>query len=83
MNYLIKFTDNGKDEGRRQEVWSDNRDENVWYCVEDLTETPEDATVSRDLFSGHEFIDAVKLGFRIAKRGYDDIEVVEVPWEEA
>lgn len=83
MEFIIKFTDNEKDEGRRQEVWSANKDENVWFCVKDLNDTPEDAIIGRDLFDAIDFIEAVKLGFRIAKLGYDGIEVVEEPWEEA
>lgn len=82
MNYVFRITDNEKDEGRRQEVWSDNREEDVWFCVKDLNETPEDAVVGRDLFDAQDFIAAVRLGIRIAKRGYDDIEIVEEPWEE-
>lgn len=80
--YIIKFSDNEKDEGRRQEVWSENKDEDVWFCVTDLNETPEDAIIGRELFDARDFIDAVNLGFRIAKRGYDGITVEDVPWEE-
>lgn len=83
MNYIIKLTDNNKDEGRRQEVWSSNHDEDVWFCARDLNETPEDAVIGRDLFDAQDFIEAVRLGFRIAQRGYDGIEIVEEPWEEA
>lgn len=83
MEYIFKFTDNEKADGRRQEVWSENRDEDVWFCAKDLNETPEDAVIGRDLFDARDFIDAVKLGFRIAQLGYERIEVVEEPWEEA
>lgn len=45
----------------------------VRYFVQDLTECPEDATLYRDLFSGWEYIDALRLGMKIAKAGYDSI----------
>lgn len=52
---------------------------NIRYLVYDLTECPEDATLYRDLFSGLQYIDALKLGMKIAKAGYDTItfETVE------
>jgi len=43
------------------------------YSVCDLSECPEDATICRDLFSGWEYIDALMLGMKIAKAGYDTI----------
>ena len=80
--YVIKFSDNERYDYRRQEVWSDNRDEKVSFSVYDMSECPEDAIIGRDLFDAHDFIKAVKLGFKIAKRGYDKIRVEEEPWEE-
>lgn len=51
----------------------------IRYSVHDLTECPEDATLYRDLFSGLQYIDALRLGMKIAKAGYDTItfETVE------
>jgi len=80
-DYIIYFSDNENYEQHCQEVWSDNEDEKFYYRVDDLTEYPEDATIERDLFNGYDFIKAVRLGFRIAQRGYDNIVVKEVPWE--
>ena len=65
-----------------QKVWSDNPDEKVSFFVTDLYECPEDAVIGRDLFDASDFIRAIQLGFRIAKRGYDEIVVNEVPWPE-
>lgn len=50
----------------------------ICYSVYDLTECPEDATLYRDLFSGWEYIDALRLGMKIAKAGYDSITFEEV-----
>lgn len=50
----------------------------VRYSVHDLTECPEDATLYRDLFSGWQYIDALRLGMKIAKAGYDSITFEEV-----
>lgn len=50
----------------------------IRYSVYDLTECPEDATLYRDLFSGWEYINALRLGMKIAKAGYDSITFEEV-----
>jgi hypothetical protein len=64
-----------------QKVWSDNPEEKVCFRVCNLCECPEDAIIGRDLFDANDFIRAVELGFRIAKRGYDKITVTNVPYE--
>lgn len=74
--YIIYFYDNEDYENHEQKVWSDNADEKLWYHVYDLVDYPEDATIERDLFSGQSFIEAVKLGFRLAQKGYDTITVL-------
>lgn len=45
------------------------------FYVGDLNECPEDAILGRDLFDAGDFIDAIKLGMRLAKDGYEDLEV--------
>ena len=80
--YIIKFSDNNNYDHRRQKVWSNNEDEKVRFSVSDMTEWPEDAIIGRDLFDANDFIAALKLGFAIAKRGYDCITVEEEPWGE-
>ena len=40
----------------------------IRYSVYNLTECPEDATIYRDLFSGWEYIDALRLGMKIARQ---------------
>ena len=65
-----------------QKVWSDNEDERVRFYVRNLCKCPEDAIIGRDLFDAQDFISAVELGFRIAKRGYDKIVVTDVPYNE-
>ena len=62
-----------------QKLWTDNPDEKVSFRVSNLCECPEDAIIGRDLFDAYDFIEAVKLGFRIAKRGYDKIELAVMP----
>ena len=80
-DYIIYFSDNEDYESHCQKVWSDNEDEKLWYMVYDLIDHPEDATIERDLFSCRDFIEAVKLGYRIAKLGYDNITVKRVEWD--
>lgn len=79
-DYIIYFSDNENYEEHCQKVWSDNEDEKLWYMVYDLTDYPGDATIERDLFSGYDFIKAIKLGMRLAQQGYDNIVVKEVPF---
>lgn len=64
-----------------QKVWSDNEDEKVSFSVYNLSECSEDAIIGRSLFDAGDFIGTVKLGFRIAKRGYDKITVTDVPYD--
>ena len=80
--FVINFSDNENYEDHAQRVWSDNKDQNIHFYVYDLYDCPEDATIGRDLFSGEDFINAIELGFKIAKSGYDKIVVNEVIWED-
>lgn len=43
---------------------------NLWDC-------PEDACIGRDLFGADDFIEAVRFGMDLARKGYDDIELTE------
>lgn len=57
----------------------------VIFQVTDLTYCPEDATIYRDLFNAEQYIDTLKLGMQLARRGYDDIavEYIEVKTADA
>ena len=74
----MKFTDNYSDEYRRQEVSSDNPDVDVWFCAEDLSE--EEAKIGAYLFDARDYIEALRIGMRIAALGYTDIVVEEEEW---
>lgn len=50
-------------------------EENLLFTVSNLSEYPEDATINRDLFSAQQYIKAVKYGIKLAKQGYDDVEL--------
>lgn len=80
MVFYMTFTDNRDPEHRRQEVESSVKGEDVFFCAEDLPE--EEAKIGAYLFDGKDFIEALRLGMRIAQSGYTSIEVVEIPWEE-
>lgn len=41
-----------------------------------VSQHPEDMFFYRDLFSGYSYIDAIKLGMKLAKKGYDDLNVI-------
>ena len=61
---------------RFQALWSE--DEEVHYSVSNLCECPEDATIDRDLVSADEIVDFIKLGMRLAEKGYDRISVERI-----
>ena len=52
------------------------------YFVQDLWDCPEDATVSRDLVSAHQWLMFVNEGIQLAKMGYDRAVLVEREREE-
>ena len=45
------------------------------YRVCNLTDCPEDAIITRDLFSADDFIEAIRFGMNLAKKGYTDIDL--------
>lgn len=45
------------------------------FSVSNLDECPEDAIIGRDLFDANDYLDAVEFGMKLAKQGYDGIEV--------
>lgn len=47
------------------------------FHVQNLNECPEDAIIRRDLFSAHDFIDVLKFGMALARKGYTDLDVTE------
>ena len=67
--YIIKWAENGSVLNHREKAWSDNLEENVSFD-------------SDDRLSANDYIAAIKLGFHIAKRGYEKITVVKEPWQE-
>ena len=82
MEFIIKISDNYSEEYRQQEAWSDNEDIEINFCAYDLSQCPEDAVIGRDLFTVDDFIEAIELGFKIAKLGYNDIIIEEVEWSD-
>lgn len=54
-----------------------DRDDNVVFSVWNLNECPEDAVIGRDLFDEHDFINAVRLGMKLAQEGYADCKIID------
>lgn len=81
-SYKVKFyhqTDNwGIEYGHEIVDCMEEPDTNVSFIAYNLCECPEDATLNRDLFNGYDFLEAVKLGMRLAKLGYDEIEIEDI-----
>ena len=51
---------------------------NISFFAYDLTDCPEDATLTRDLFTGNEYIEALRLGMKLAQAGYTFIDAIHV-----
>lgn len=47
------------------------------FHVHDMCEESEDCTITRNLFSAQDFIEAVRFGMDLAAKGYDGIELKE------
>ena len=68
--YTIKWAENGSMLHPREKVWSDNPEEKITFD-------------SDDELSANDYIAAIQIGFRLAKRGYEKITVVKEPWQGA
>lgn len=55
-----------------QEIFDKNE---MLFNVSNLDEFPEDATINESLFSASQYIRAVRYGIKLAKQGYDDVEL--------
>ena len=80
-SFILNFYPNEDYENHIHRIWSETNDPNIGsisFFAYDLTEYPEDATLNRDLFSGYDYITAIRLGMRIAKEGYSFIDVIHV-----
>lgn len=45
------------------------------FRVSDMCECPEDAIIGRDLFTADDFINVIRFGMDLAKKGYTDIDL--------
>lgn len=57
---------------------TEDPDVTVYFNAYDMRECPEDATLSRDLFDGNDYIEAIELCMLLANLGYDSIEVEHI-----
>ena len=62
-------------EGERYHKIVDKDDNTVLFSCSNLSECPEDAIIGRDLFDGEDYINALKLGMKLAEEGYTEIEL--------
>ena len=54
-----------------------DKNDNMVFSVWNLNECPEDAVIGRDLFDEQDFINAVKLGMKLAQEWYTDCKIVD------
>lgn len=74
MKKILKLETELDDNGVCEEKVFDGG--NMLFNVYNLTDYPEDATISRDLFSAFQYLRAVRYGIELAKQGYDEVEYV-------
>ena len=63
--------DTYEDEVRYQEI--SDKDNNIKFSVHNMDFCPEDAIISRDLFSALDYINALNKGIELAKKGYEKV----------
>lgn len=79
--YLWEEKDGYDDCTIRQEVSNideDGDDIKFYFSVCNLDECPEDAIIGRDLFDATDYLQALRLGIKLAKAGYDDVRYADV-----
>lgn len=75
---ILEIADEQSEWGmREQSVYDPETDEEL-FCVYDLIECPEDATINRDLFDADDYLRAVRYGIELAKAGYDEVEYISI-----
>lgn len=80
-SFILNFYDNEDYENHIHRIWNITKDDNIGsvsFFAYDLTQCPEDATLTRDLFTGNEYIEALRLGMKLAQEGYSFIDVIHV-----
>ena len=77
--YKVTFYHSEDDYGHEycHEIQSETVDQNVYlyFKAYNMCECSEDATLSRGLFDGEDYIRAIKLSMKLVNLGYDEIEV--------
>lgn len=71
--FSLRFGENNW--GHRWESLEDVNGNQV-FQAHDMSECPEDAILGRDLFTALDFVEAVKLGMKLAKEGYENTDIV-------
>ena len=69
------YYDNYENRITSQHLYWDYDGEKGNFRAADLCECPEDAILTRDLFTAEDFIWAVKFGMSLGRKGYETIKV--------
>ena len=77
LDLIVEEDDYGYE--RYQEL--SNKENNIYFCVCNLNECPEDAIIGRDLFDAGNYVDALNKGIELAKKGYDYVYMREIKEE--
>lgn len=62
----------------QEQVFDADDNDKLLFSVYNLNEYPEDAIISRDLFSASQYLSAIRYGIELAKQGYDEVEYVRL-----
>lgn len=68
---ILEEIDAYEDEVRYQEI--NNKENDITFSVSNMDYCPEDAIISRDLFSAIDYINTLNKGIELAKKGYDKV----------
>lgn len=58
-----------------QEIFDSYKDVSIDFEVHNLTHTPEDACIDRDLFTAKDFANAINLGIKLSKYGIENVKL--------
>lgn len=55
----------------------EDKENDIHFCVGNLDDCPEDATINRDLFNANDYVRALNKGIELAEKGYTKVEIVK------
>ena len=82
-NLILQYVEDpewGEGYHRYEKLIAKDTDNQV-YSVSNLTDSPEDAIIARDLVSAEEIVEYIRFGMALAREGYTGVAVEEEEFE--